>query len=1558
MQLPFDKYGSGLRKIPIMKSSIEGLREMIMRVPTLATLFLLLSFHSWGNLAHPNDSSKTRQQKTPIVIPQSPVETRYFEQLHIPIDQNDADPIVIPQQIFSDSTEHYRAKALEYQVQVLQRNVFINNLSDIALLELPVGLSRDGGDLNYSIILSKVRLTPIAAFIEAYFIFELPQTGDKIAFRGANIKFTYDGGFSGDGKLELIGNYPIKLNDKTLLTILGNGNTYVEFSCDGFKQMGISADVEFSRDLLIPENEKGEIIAAPARVKTNFSIQAQHWNDILVTVSLPPFRVNGLKDFGFTVSEVSMDWSDFVNPPGLVFPEGYSSTFIQSGQPSLWQGFFLKEIEVRLPASFAKRNNTNRVAFGCENMIIDDLGFTGTLFAENIIQAGDMSGWSYTLDRVGVELVSNRVRGFELAGTISVPRLKAKDKETATHFGYLAQRSADGDYIFAVTVENNLRLPFLMADVNLYHGSSIIVKEKNGKFYPSATLNGDLSIKGIGKGVKANFTQVRFEGMKISSEEPHFDIQTLSFGGNEGQSISKFPVVISAIALKKEPNKIGLAFDLTINIGGKDTEEGFGGTASLTVWGKKEPVKNSEGVTTGSASGDYEFDKVEISGVKVNIKKEGAYQLTGSIHFFDGDPVYGDGFRGHLTGSISKFGGISATALFGRTEKFRYWYADALVKLKSGVPVIPGVLFASAFGGGFYSKMKQTDKSPGSTLGKTASEVYYVPDENFLGIRAIMDIQTLRPEAMNGQVGLEVAMNRHGGINSVTLTGNANFMSLAELTEGKIKELASSAATGKLAEKLAGLTKGQVTGNMKLLFDNENDVFHGNLEIFVNVAGGLLRGVGSNSRAGWAVLHFEKSDWHVLIGTPTDPIGLEVAKIFKAKSYFMLGKNLPGSPPPPSQVTEILGNVDLDYMRDMNALQSGMGFAFGLHFIVDTGDLRFLMFYGRFAAGTGVDFMLKDYGTEYHCAGSSGPMGINGWYANGQAYAFVLGKIGIKVNLKFYKGNYDILSIGAAAILQAKGPNPFWMKGIVGGYYKILGGMVKGRCKFEVTVGKDCKPVGEQNLLEDVNMIAEISPAKGSSDVDVFNAPQVAFNIPVDEVFEITDLENKRHAFRAKLDQFDLFSGSEKIAGTLQWNLEKDVVIFDGRDILPGEKKLKAVATLTFEELINGTWTKVKFDGRVVEEKAETLFTTRKAPDYIPSGNVSLSYPIAGQVNFYPKEYGRGFIQLKDGQPYLFKPSPEWIQKIRFTNAVTQSYVECNLTYDDTEKKVNFTIPDGMVNSAIYNFEILNIPRQATIIDGNVQKVEKDLVTSSTVNTSTAVLTIKDVQGHLDRLEVKSFYTSNFRTSKYNTFIEKMKNVKLSNTLRMDLDVNVYRLFAYLHGDEIFDKAEIDNITRSGNLIQMTAVLEGNNWYENYAYPLVYEGYPLLGTFKIKTRLNPDLFGIPPVRDVYSTNYSQSILLREGETSFTPVAFTSEYISYNLGESVDIDFRDLQLQAANYVASNPSNITPRLSELILKPTPRLRYGTYLLKVNYVIPGTNQISSTVEYQLFNSIPDND
>jgi hypothetical protein len=1481
---------------------------------------------------------------------------RTFDELHYVHGQEAAvDPIVLPNLILADTLLQQRAYAQSLLEKVQGAQRFIESLDALAEIELPVGVVRSGGALDYSILIDRMTVTPAGNIMDVYVSLALPQTGDRIAFHG-KIPLSKEGGIAGNAKVFLIGDHPIKFSGTSLLTIKGNNNTYVEFDCNGFKGVSIEAEVQFSRDLIIPEDAKGKASTNPnERVKVSFTTYAQSLNDLMVGVNVPAFQIKGLNGFGFKVTQAFMDWSDLANPPGISFPKDYSSPFVQGGQPLLWQGFYLQRLEVRLPPSFAKpKGDNSRIVLGVEHMILDDQGFTGEVFADNVLDAGDMSGWAFTVDHLEVAIVTNQVKGLEVAGVISVPNLKKKKDNTATKFGYRAGRSADGNYIFSVTIKDELKLPLLVADLNLRPGSSITVKEKDDKFYPTAVLNGELAINAIGKGPKASFMGIAFEGLRISTEAPHFDIQSIGFG-KEGsnQSVSKYPLVINNIALKKEgASRMGIGFDVTINIGGSSGEEGFGGTAGLIVWGKRgeETTTGPEGQVTTAETGSWKFDKIELTAIGVNFKKAGVIEIAGMIRFFDEDPIYGDGFKGSVSGKIQVIS-LKIEALFGRTPEYRYWYADALVEFESGIPLAPGIS-AYGFGGGYYSKMKQSTDGSGSPLGTNASGITYVPDENTIGIKAIVKFGATPSQApYNGDVMLEVMLNRHGGINSVTFSGNIVVMS-PPIPGGaeKIKEMAGSAIAGKGIDKLMQALQGQVSASVKILFDNVNDVFHANMEMYINVAGGIVKGVGQNNRAGWAVMHFAKDEWYMLVGTPNDPIGLELLWLLKVRSYFMMGKNLPGSPPPPRQVSEILGISadDLDYMRDLNAAESGFGFAFGLNLSMDTGDLRFLMFYARFAAGIGSDIMVKKYGDQYHCVGSDETIGINGWFANGQAYAYVQGKIGIKVKLRFYKGNFDILSIGAAAVLQAKGPNPFWMRGIVGGYYRILGGLVKGNCKFEVTIGKECKIVGNSNPLEGINMISEVSPEKGMKDVDVFNAPQAAFNVPVGEVFDIVDIENRKRSFRSRLADFKILDGTVLVPGQIRWNDEQDVAVFDAHDVLPPKKELKVVVRLMFEERVGAAWTTVVFEGKDVEETVETSFTTGEAPDYIPASNVAHAYPITGQYNFYPKEYGQGFIELKRGQPYLFSPGEEWIQTLQMTNPDVPAPVETALSYNAAEKKVLFPIPaTGLQNDKVYKLEILNLPRNQAVLDANVQKVEKELMPATEAGDAT--LTTKKIEGNLEIREAKSLYTTYFKTSKYNTFTEKLGALTLSRAVSGNNGNNVIFLGSYWKGTEYFDGAELGSDTDPERFVYIEAVLDGNRWYDRTIYPLIYEGYPLSG-MTIRNR-DAAVLGQPPVRAMAISQQRNDLRLSEGgEKPDAAAYYAGSMLEYRLPLTMFADYYDLQQQVANYIVSHPGSLNQRFTNLLVDPFPVIDYGRYKVKLVYKIPGTNVTTSSQEVEL--------
>ncbi|MGL5890037.1 MAG: hypothetical protein ACRC3B_09130, partial [Bacteroidia bacterium] len=108
--------------------------------------------------------------------------------------------------------------------------------------------------------------------------------------------------------------------------------------------------------------------------------------------------------------------------------------------------------------------------------------------------------------------------------------------------------------------------------------------------------------------------------------------------------------------------------------------------------------------------------------------------------------------------------------------------------------------------------------------------------------------------------------------------------------------------------------------------------------------------------------------------------------------------------------------------------------------------------YYLFAAGAGMDIMVLNYGSNAHCVNSTTPAGFKGWYAQGQIYAYLQGAVGARGN------NFDvvILNLSAAAILQAKLPNPNWVAGSMGVQYDILGGLISGTQNFSFELGSQC----------------------------------------------------------------------------------------------------------------------------------------------------------------------------------------------------------------------------------------------------------------------------------------------------------------------------------------------------------------------------------------------------------------------------------------------------------------------------------------------------------------------
>ncbi|PSL44260.1 hypothetical protein CLV51_106126 [Chitinophaga niastensis] len=1440
----------------------------------------------------------------------------------------------------------------------LQGQDLYDQLKDTANFKLPVGI---GGNDNGQppVIIDSIRFLPDHAEVTAYLVVQLPGTDRELMFAASSIPITRKGGLVGTARLELVNDQPLNLFGDSTAVIIQHGKTFAEFDCNGFKRLGIGAEIQLSPKLVKGNADGTQNL--DERVKGYFETQASDLNDIIATVNIEPFQIRGAKGVTFTVQDAVIDLSDYHNSAGMVFPAEYNKLYSTADLP-LWRGFCLRNFTVTLPDEIKdNKQKGQRKSFSVRNALIDERGFSGELLARNLIplESGDMGGWAFSIEEFRLGFVANQFKYGSLAGGINVPITG-----DTTQFAYTALFHPGVEYVFTIQPSKEVSFEiFQAAHVTLEKSSFLEVAVKNKAFQVAANLTGTLSIGGSVKGDDSTgsaqgssnnlaIPDIRFEQLVISTQAPFIHSGTFSLSGNTNlPKLGGYTLSVDAIQFVKDGEERGLGFDVHLNLMGGNSA--FAADASLAILGK---VNNSDGRY------HFRYSRIWLSRIAIDVD-QGPFALRGSLLFFNENKIYGNGFRGDIDARIrigKSSGGIrvGVTALFGSVNDSRYWYADALAEFPGAIPILPPVM-AKGFGGGLYYGVKQISVkemqagTAGYEIGTTRTGVTYKPDPGAgLGIKASMNFVLSNEKVLNGIVGFEMAFNRSGGVSRITFRGQCNVLTapipnVLDKIKTKYAKVLEH-VDGNVSQTLNDNTdaNGQIAVDLLVDADFENGTLYSDFKAYINIAGGVIRGVGPNGLAGEGVMYAGPDGWYLHVGSPSNPIGIELLGLARSHAYFMVGKDLPGSPPPPPNVQDILGGMNLDYMRDLNALAKGNGFAFGAGLDFDTGDMTFLIFYARLAAGIGFDIMLKNYGEGVHCEGGNGPIGINGWYANGQVYAYFQGKIGIKVNLFLIKGRFDIIDLGAAVVLQGKLPNPTWMRGVVGGHFSILGGLVSGDCRFEVTLGKECRIVGNNLFAEaGVQVIADATPHADEGDVNVFNTPQLVFNMPIGKTFNITDGDNKVHSFRARMEYFNLRDGGTNIDATQEWNADNTTVVLNTPEVLPSQKKLRLTARVTFEENVNGSWSPYLINNQPYAEAVDNEFATGVAPDVIVPSNVAYAYPVQQQLNYYKDESHQGYIILKKGQGYLFNAGTDFKQIGRIAIDGAQP-LEFDLQYNSG--KINFTVPDGIRNDKAYSLSLVNTPVTSnTAIDRNVSKQDTQVASG---DAGTVTLQTKKTTGGINSLQEKVMYNYLFRSSRYSTFSEKIDHSPLYSMFTWPIRNAVYEFGYVINNQELFDEQEVD---ASGNskVLQFEALLDDNVWYQQYIYPYVYADYGTSPYIYISWRNIADI-GAPPVKGIYLRQSPNALQLQQGgQTAYNGL---SGFI-YNLPHYIERDYVETQSAIANaYIHQWIPVLSDKQAHMISTPFTPAGKGNYRFRIKYVLPGINTVTSVKELTIQNNV----
>jgi hypothetical protein len=1093
---------------------------------------------------------------------------------------------------------------------IVAANRYVEKLDTSTFFNLPVGFT--GGkdkDPSYAILINSATIKPDGATFTAYLSLTNPLDGSKLAFEADNVPFSFKGGLQGDIRLSLVSKQTIQVCKDVSLTFLPG--SYVDWDCNGFQKLKIKGQVDFASSTFLPANDKGELLKdTTSHITAYVETEARNLNDLTLTFSISPFQIKGVPDITFSCTNLVLDYSDYSNPDAIKFPANYLSSY-PAGNQTLWRGIYIGNASIILGPKFKKKGSNTPTSFSAKDLIIDENGFTGLLTANTTILSlkdGDLGGWQFSINSLSAKFVASKLTEASFSGKMHIPVFK--DSST---LNYSALIDIEGKYSFTVSPSDSLDFTLLgNSKLTLYRNSFVNVTVDSGKFIPTATLTGNLTINApfAKNDSKNNLTlaKVEFQEMRISAAEPVFDVKYMGVSGLSQGAFAAFPISIDNIAVRTTPTAAKLSIGLAVNLM-KSSNEGFSGKTTITL------VADRNGL-------NFSYKGIEIDRIRIDIVKKDAFELHGGIAFARDDPEYGNGFRGDLD---AKFGGkieIKAVALFGKVKNTRYFFVDAMYAQKPGIQAGPITFYA--FGGGLYYHMKQKPgaKDPNS-FGASPSGIVYTPNDTIgIGIMAEVKFGVINEKIIDADVQFEIVFTSSGGLNRITFKGTGKcVVQGVDIVPDDIKKAAQDLAGDK--DIVFKPTDAALAVTVFMQMDFENDVFHAELEAFVNV-GPVLKGIGPDGSCGKCVLHIEPHKWYMHLGTQTNPLGMTLLGMVKVGGYFMVGDDIPTGLPLNPTLASILNitPAQAESNRDNNKLSTGSGIAFGAGFDIRTGDLIFACFYANFQVGAGFDVLMVNYPDDAYCLGHQPPIGINSWYAKGQAYAYLNGSIGIKVKILGRKKKFEILSIAAAALLRIEGPNPLYLEGQAGGRFSVLGGLVKGQCQFKVTYGEKCEVVmpTQPSPLEDIQMISDVTPAEKATNVDVFVTPQAVFNIPVEKEFNLSDIDNKSHKYKANLRKFSFKKGDQDVPGSAQWNSDNNVVAFQPSDILYPNTEYTLEVEVGFVEQVNGQWVACKSeDSTIITESKKCVFTTGSLPAEIPDRLISYSYPIKRQYNFYPQ---------------------------------------------------------------------------------------------------------------------------------------------------------------------------------------------------------------------------------------------------------------------------------------------------------------------------------------------------
>lgn len=1431
--------------------------------------------------------------------------------------------------------------------------------------EFPKGeflLASENKNLNYGIIIYNIDILPDRAVFSAAVAFRDPKSNQLIAFKTDHINFSNTNGLSGPVKLYLLSDVELNFgNCADILLFSGPQKTYATFECYGLKEFSINGEVNFNNQLLLPVNDSGQI-TDNKKLKADFTVTAKSWTDLLANISIEPFQIKGLKDFVFTISDATIDLSETSNYIDMVFPPSYLN---EPNSIRIWEGFYLKKGRVKLPAHF-KSNTSKRTELGIENLLIDAWGFSGTLFGKNIlnIEQGTIANWPFSIEAIELSIARNEIVFGQMKGEIGLPILS--DTSRLAYNGYIG---INDNYGFRIKVNKNLSIPaFKVAQLNLTPNSFLDFEIQNGVVLLESNFNGTLSIENQNNATQEaptfHFPALAFQGLRVANREPYFDIAYLGLQNSTAtHKIGQYPLQIERIGLQSKGEYKILQIKCAMNLMEKITVK-----TGVNISAK---FKNNKLLPSG----------LQIESMELN-SSISALSLYGQIQFIKQDPYFGNGLAGQIQFKMKQPAiQAGATILFGTIKKHRYWYFDAnAIWDQPGLPFLPGMEI-NGFLGGAWQGMRErnsTDPIPQNDLGLTAAGKSYLPDTKAgLGLRAGLYMRstggTNESKPFIAKTAIEIQFNRNLGMNQIDIFGNAEFMTKkTTLNASDLKQNTNTLPSQSNWKNY--LNNFQPTGNISspflLHFDFAQQVYQAHFAVYIQgLANDKIVGCGPKGFAGEVAAYFSRSKWHLHIGTPQQALGvkmkLSTLGYAQVNAYFMVGKDLPPALPLPTEITSIIGPKNADAMRQLEALNIGNAFAFGARMALEIGSEggeKNVSIYAHLKALIGLDINVRSTKNSAHCTINNETPGINGWFANGQLFAYLQGKVGAAVQTKSIQSRFDLMTITTATQLYCEGPKPFYSNGSANIKVNIAG-VINKQLKLNFEIGEPCEM--RQSKLSDTSIILTTYPDNNVQQFNVANNLQSTYSAPINRPLQ--DAEGRTFMFQLK--QYEVSYNKQLIVGQLRFNNEHTAITFTPESMLPANQTMQlkivieAQGMVSNYELLTNNHLKILpakneldqfnaciammknnglqemafgngrklirtdqmraylLNGLTITETRIINFTTGNAPQNIPEVNIAYCYPQKHQINYHSNLSPQGFIQLYKNQQNLNVQSNEKLMVV-FADPLNKIIAEVPATY--AKNRISYQLPNSIfkTNSTyelILKIKAINAPSEI----GNSLVNTTNNVSISTIN-----------KANTNRID-KHLYNYRFGCSYYISFNDKMKNMIPFET---QLDNQLLRTNFKNKLPEYFDAVEM--ATQPNAMVQPKLLLQQNTWLTSESkklYSIFESKDPFLQACLYLGR-DTSLLGLIPLKaiKINELNISQMTIIGNGLNGYQRAKYSQELIQIE-DYSYQIMLNDLEaIQTSLIQYVNSPNVNSKFLSSYLNQisyTPALKQMANGLQMN-------------------------